>query len=188
MRMFNYTEALEGLIRQVVERVGELGHVDPERVLVACARSRDRGPIGAYGKIVPLRFAHGARERKVGRHVYEMPALTYRGREILYLVYVFMPRFGDLPYREGLETVVHELYHVSPRFDGDIRRFPGRSYAHGSSLKRFNAAVAALTERYLAAGEPTAASFLQSTTAELKQAYGPLVGRRVPLPRPVRKG
>ena len=186
--MFNYTEALEGLIREIVGRVEEFRSVEPERLLVACARSRDNGPTGAYGKIVPMRFAHGARERRIGRHTYEMPPLTYHGREILYLIYFFMPRFGDLPYREGLETVVHELYHISPRFDGDIRRFPGHSYAHGASQKRFNAAVSTLTERYLAAGEPAAAEFLQSTTAELRRAHGTLVGRRVPLPRPVRRG
>jgi hypothetical protein len=185
--MFNYTDALEGLIRQIVERVEELAHVDAERLLVACARSRDRGPVGAYAKIVPLRFAEGVMERRVGRHVYRMPALTYQGREILYLLYFYMPRFGDLPYREGLETVVHELYHVSPCFNGDIRRFPGRSYAHGTSQKRFDAAVAALTDRYLAAGEPTAAAFLQCTSAELRKVHGPLMGRRVPLPRPVRQ-
>lgn len=185
--MFNYTEALEHLIREIVGRVGEFRHVAPERLLVACSRSRDNGPVGAYAKIVPLRFECGARERRIGRHTYEMPPLTYRGREILYLIYFFMPRFGDLPYREGLETVVHELYHISPHFDGDIRRFPGRNYAHGVSQKRYNAAVAALTDRYLAAGEPTAADFLRSTTQELRRAHGTLMGRRVPLPKPVRK-
>jgi predicted metallopeptidase len=185
--MFNYTQALEELIREIIGRVGELQHVDPKRLLVACSRSRNNGPVGAYAKIVPLRFEDGARERRVGRHTYEMPALTHHGQEILYLLYFFMPRFGDLSYRQGLETVVHELYHVSPRFDGDIRRFPGRNYAHGSSQKRFNATVAALADRCLAAGEPSAAGFLHSSTVELKRAHGPLVGRRVPLPRPVRK-
>jgi predicted metallopeptidase len=186
--VFNYTEALESLIREIVERVADLGHVDPERLLVACSRSRDNGSVGAYAKIIPMRFKDGARERRVGRHAYQMPVLSYRGREILYLIYFFMPRFGDLPYREGLETVVHELYHIGPKFDGDIRRFPGRNYAHGSSQKRFNAAVAALTKRYLTPDEPAAADFLRHTTAELHRAHGPLMGRRVPLPKPVRKG
>src|SRR5437773_9279432 len=175
--MFNYTEALEGLIREIVGRVEEFRSIEPERLLVACARSRDDGPTGAYGKIVPMRFAHGARERRIGRHTYEMPPLTYRGREILYLIYFFMPRFGDLPFREGLETVVHELYHISPRFDGDIRRFPGRNYAHGSSQKRFNAAVAALTQRYLTPDEPATADFLRHTTTELSRVHGTLLRR-----------
>jgi predicted metallopeptidase len=186
--VFNYTEALEGLIAEIVGRVPELGHVDVERLLVACARSRDNGPVGSYAKIVPLRFEAGARERRIGRHMYEMPAINRNGLEILYLIYFYMPRFGDLPYRQGLETVVHELYHISPGFEGDIRRFPGRNYAHGASQKRFCAAVAALTERYLAAGEPAAAAFLLHNTAELRRAHGPLMGRRVTLPRPVRKG
>jgi predicted metallopeptidase len=185
--MFDYTGALEVLIREIVGRVGEFGHIDPDRVLMACARSRDNGPAGAYAKIVPMRFEAGARERRVGRHTWEMPALTHQGRELLYLIYFFMPRFGDLPYRQGLETVVHELYHINPRFDGDIRRFPGRNYAHGSSQKRFNATVARLTDEYLAAGEPAAARFLQMTTAELRQAQGSLVGRTVPLPKAVRR-
>src|SRR5437773_3188226 len=175
--MFNYTEALESLIREIVERVGEFAHVDPERLLVACSRSRDNGPVGSYAKIVPMRFKDGARERRIGRHTYQMPALTYRGQEILYLIYFFMPRFGDLPYYQGLETVVHELYHISPKFDGDIRRFPGRNYAHGSSQKRFNAAVAALTQRYLTPDEPATADFLRHTTTELSRVHGTLLRR-----------
>src|SRR5229473_199506 len=101
--MFNYTEALEGLIGEIVARVEAFRHVEPDRLLVACARSHGNGAIGAYAKIVPMRFAYGAQERRIGRHVYKMPALTHRSREILYLLYFFMPRFGDLPYQEGLE-------------------------------------------------------------------------------------
>jgi predicted metallopeptidase len=185
--MFNYTDAIEKLIREIVQRVDDLAHVDPDRLLVAWTRSRDNGPVGAYAKIIPLRFETGARERRIGRHTYEMPGLLYQGRELQYLLYFYMPRFGDLSYRQALETVVHELFHISPRFDGDIRRFPGRNFAHGSSQKRFEAAVTQLTERYLAGGEPTAAAFLHASTTELTRAHGSLIGRRLPLPRPVRK-
>src|SRR5687767_4130472 len=105
--MFNYTDALGNLIREITQRVEDLAHVDPERLLVAWTRSRDNGPVGAYAKIVPLRFEAGARERRIGRHTYEMPGLLYQGKELLYLLYFYMPRFADLPYRQALDTVVH---------------------------------------------------------------------------------
>ena len=44
--------------------------------------------------------------------------------------------------RERLLTLVHELYHISPRCDGDLRRFKGRNHAHGHSRKAYDAMLA----------------------------------------------
>ena len=38
----------------------------------------------------------------------------------------YLPRFCDQSLDEKLSTVMHELWHISPAFDGDIRRLPGR--------------------------------------------------------------
>jgi hypothetical protein len=113
-----------------------------------------------------------------------MPAVTHRGNDILYLIYFLVPRFLDLPLREKLITVCHELYHISPTFDGDLRRFPGRNYAHGSSRKKYNELVAGIVDEYLGLkGEENLHRFLSATTAELRQEHRALVARRMPAPR-----
>ena len=74
------------------------------------------------------------------------------GREMLYILNFYLPRFLDLPLAEKLDTVVHELWHVGPKFDGDLRRFGGRCFAHSGSQRNFDAHVAALTERVAGPG------------------------------------
>jgi hypothetical protein len=110
--------------------------------------------------------------------------------EILYLVYFLTPRFFNLPPREKLITVFHELYHISPAFDGDIRRFPGRNFAHGSSTKRYNTLMANLVDDYMAGLDKDALpSFLSSTMPELRASHRVILARRLRAPRmEVREG
>src|SRR5512146_1961825 len=154
MTTLNLTAALERLIADIVRRCDEFGHVEPSRVLVCVASTRGGGVHGTYAKIHPLRFEGGSRTQQLRRRrssiTIEMPTVTHRGVEMLYVVYFLVPRFLDLPFREKLITVFHELYHISPAFDGDIRRFPGKNYAHGSSTRKYNAYMAELVDAYLA--------------------------------------
>ncbi|WP_318258330.1 putative metallopeptidase [Geobacter anodireducens] len=136
MGVLNVTRELERLIAHVTGRVPELAHIDPTRLLVCISSTRGAGVRGTYARIHPLRFPGGARsvERRRGRHTWvsTMPTIVHRQVEILYIIYFLVPRFLDLSLREKLITVFHELYHISPAFDGDIRRFPGRNYAHAA--------------------------------------------------------
>jgi hypothetical protein len=106
------------------------------------------------------------------------------GREMLYILNFYLPRFLDLPLREKLETIVHELWHVSPRFDGDVRRFPGRCFAHGASQRKYDAQVARLVDRYLA-GNPQDAvcELLRLNYRELVARYGRVFGQRISTPK-----
>lgn len=185
---FDLTAALEELIAAVVSSSPQLGHVDPSRLLVSLSSTRSGGIGGAWARIHPLRFAGGSPVGSVrrGRKVYrvEMPHMVHDGREILYLIFFLVPRFLDLSLRDKMITVCHELLHISPAFDGDIRRFPGRTYAHGHSRKKFDEKAAALADAFLSlprAGELTA--FLDGGAAELRRRHGTIVGRRVPRPR-----
>ena len=67
-----------------------------------------------------------------------------KGQEFLYILTFYLPRFMDLSFREKLITVFHELWHISPQFDGDLRRHPGRCYAHTSSQKEYDAEMEVL--------------------------------------------
>lgn len=184
----NLTAALERLIADIVRRSEEFRHVDPERVLVCVASTRGSGVHGTYAKIHPLRFEGGSRTRVLRRRrssvTTEMPTIKHRGMEMLYVVYFLVPRFLDLPLREKLITVFHELYHISPAFDGDIRRFPGKNYAHGSSTRKYNAYMAELVDAYLAQlDDQDLIAFLEGNMAELRTRHKALVGRKMPAPK-----
>lgn len=183
----NLTAELERLIADIVLQVEEFRHIDPRRLLVCVNSSRD-SKNGAFAKIHPLRFAGGEGTREVrrgrSRIACIMPEVVHNGVAMLYVIYVTLPRFMDRPLRDKLVTIFHELYHISPAFDGDIRRFPGRNFAHGSSAKKYNLLMEQFVDRYLqlpANGERVA--FLDADMAGLRQRHRAIVGRKLPMPK-----
>ena len=88
-----------------------------------------------FASLTPLRFAGGQRHTLRRGRQWTLQRVCEDGREMLYILNFYLPRFLDLPLDEKLTTVVHELWHIGPRFDGDLRRFGGRCYAHSGSQK-----------------------------------------------------
>ncbi len=179
---------MERLIVDICLRLPEFQHIDPQRLLICVSRTKGDGIHGTYAKIHPLRFAGGSlsTSRQQGRRTVTctLPVIRHRGNEILYLIYFLFPRFFDLSEREKLITILHELYHISPNFDGDLRRFPGKNFAHGSSTKKYNARMAQLLDDYLAKWEdPLLIEFLKLDMAELKARHNSVVGRSYPIPK-----
>jgi predicted metallopeptidase len=184
----NLSAELERLIADIAGRVEEFSHIDPRRVLVCVSSTRNGGVHGTYAKIHPLRFEDGTRSKIIRRglrkYAYEMPAISHRGVEMLYVVYFLIPRFLNLPFREKLITLFHELFHISQKFNGDIRRFPGKNYAHGSSTKRYNANMAKLVDAYLEKHYPVdLTAFLEGDMTAIRERYKAIVGRKMAAPR-----
>ena len=110
--------------------------------------------------------------------------MTADGREVLYLVTFCLPRFLDRDFRDKLVTVFHELYHISPAFDGDLRRHPGRCTAHTGSQKKYDAHMDRLVGDYLkAGGDPARHAFLRLSFAQLCRRHGAVVGLHLPRPK-----
>jgi len=106
------------------------------------------------------------------------------GQEMLYLLTFYLPRFLDQSFQHKLTTVIHELWHISPRFDGDLRRFGGRCYAHSSSQRRYDAKVKQLADRWLALEPPASVyNFLCYPFRELVARYGKVCGVKIPVPK-----
>jgi predicted metallopeptidase len=188
MSTLNLTLELERLIAHITGQVGEFCHIDSRRVLVCVSSTRSGGVHGTYAKIHPLRFEDGTRcktiRRGVRKHDYEMPRITHRGVEMLYVVYFLVPRFLNLPFREKLITLFHELFHISAEFNGDIRRFPGKNYAHGSSTKKYNAYMGKLVDTYLGnLTDRSILSFLEGDMEEIRGRFKAIVGRKMAAPR-----
>jgi len=184
---FDFTLHMRRLCEDMVARLEPLGHIDMSRVAVGFAQTRRAGPFGMFASLTPLRFAGGQmhtfrRKRRWGlQRVYDP-----QGREMLYILNFYLPRFLDLPLREKLGTTLHELWHIGPKFDGDLRRHVGRCFAHGGSQKKYDARIASFLDRWLSLDPPeTVYGFLRSSFRELAAQPGRVYGRRVPAPKMV---
>jgi hypothetical protein len=166
-------------------RLAELRHIDLERVAISFRQARKRVRHGLFASLTPLRFAGGAATSIRGGRPYAVERLVdEQGREMLYLLSFYLPRFLDLDFREKLTTIVHELWHIGPRFDGDIRRHKGRCFAHSGSQKQYDAAMDRLAQRWLSLCPPEELwSFLTGTCDELLARHGRIIGVRIERPR-----
>ncbi|PLY06152.1 MAG: hypothetical protein C0624_04520 [Desulfuromonas sp.] len=172
--------------RALVATCEELAHINVDKLLFTFSRSRRPGRGGLLARITPLRGKAGSRqlERRNGRFLetWEYPEFKHEGREVLYLITLLLPRFFHLEPRERLTTLLHELWHISPACDGDIRRYPGARYAHGERHHGYDAQVEALTSRYLDGGKELPA-LLTLTPEEWQQGIFKISGLRIRRPR-----
>lgn len=174
---YNLTDDVALLVHLLVKRVERLAHIRPGQIVHGVSQARTRSRYGVYAQCHGLRFRHGAREQRTrDGQAWQWPVIKVRGQEILYYITYFLPRFLDQPPRERLHTLLHELYHVSPKFNGDLRRFPGRNEFHGSD---FDAVVDTILEEALPHVEPERFPFLVHSFDELVQRYGGVVGNKL---------
>ena len=180
----NLTELIQQNVQDLCARLPEFAHIDPRRVLICLARTRTKRPGGTFAKILPMRFAHGLPYKTHDGHIYTLPQIPTPHGEILYLIYIYFPRFFEQPFERRLLTLIHELYHIAPAFDGTIRRVGAG--AHGASRELFNARLEPLVARYLAAAPDEA--LLAPLRHDLKTLarQGTLVGRAMALPKAIR--
>ncbi|TWT88096.1 hypothetical protein Mal64_15680 [Pseudobythopirellula maris] len=188
MNGFDFTTAVAAVCRDMTRRVPELGHIDMDRVAVGFCQARKRGKYGVQATLTPMRFERGAETKRVRGRTYGCSRLfDAQGREQLYLLNFYLPRFQDGPLEEKLTTVVHELWHISAEFDGDLRRHAGRCYAHGSSQKKFDEHAARLAREWLAADPPPGLwAFLELSFDDLVAEHGTVRGARYRAPKLVR--
>ena len=182
---FDFTRHVRLLCEDMTARVEALRHIDMSRVAVSFTQTRSTARFGMYAALTPLRFAGGKPETtRRGRRFSMQRVHSTDGHEMLYILSLYLPRFLDLPFREKLTTVVHELWHISPHFNGDLRRFAGRCFAHGSSQKRYDAQVGRLVDCWLASGPPESLyRFLRYSFRELLARHGRVFGARIPAPK-----
>ncbi len=182
---FDFTLNVRRLCEDMVARLDQLRHVDMTRVAVSFSQTRRAGRQGMFALLTPLRFADGRMHTFRRRRRWGIQRLfDPDGREMLYILNFYLPRFLDLPFREKLSTVLHELWHIGPKFDGDVRRLGDRCYAHGSSQKQYDAHVEALLDRWLSLDPPEPLyGFLRFSFRELVARHGRVYGRKVPTPK-----
>jgi hypothetical protein len=181
---FDFTGRMRALCTDISNRCAALWHVQMPRVLVTFTPSRNRSRYGLQARLTPLRFRNGALTRRHAGTEYQVQRFFVNGSEMLYVLTFCLPRFLDQSFREKLVTVFHELYHVSPAFDGDLRRHPGRYAMHSHSKDEYDSQMEELVRGYLADHpDPQVYRFLRSNYRDLWHDHGGVTGVVVPRPK-----
>ncbi len=182
---FDFTLHMRRLCEDVTARLDQLRHIDMSRVAIGFSQARKATSHGMYASLTPMRFAGGRRHVVRGGKKWGVQRLHgSSGREMLYILTFYLPRFFELGFREKLATVFHELWHIGPAFDGDMRRFGGRCSVHGHSQQRYDAQAEKLVDGWLALEPPeSVCGVLRLNFQELLARHGHVFGRKIPVPK-----
>ena len=134
----NFNKTLRSLIRDIAAKMPEFGHVKPSRILVVAGEARR----ASRGTVKPLCFRGGKSMDRTGRR---KPVIRIRGKRMLYCITLRPLFFRGSTAQARVETVLHELFHLSRRFDGTLHS--GRR--HAVLGKAFSRKLKPLVRRYL---------------------------------------
>jgi len=181
---FDFTVAVRRLCEDIVQRLPALQHVRMDQVAVAFAQTRRSVSHGLQAKLTPLRFEEGALISRRGEREWSIQRYFQGDVEILYILTIYMPRFQQHCFREKMITIIHELYHISEKFNGDIRRLAGHYHVHSHSQSAYDAHMGQLVDAYLKQRPPAELMrFLHQSFDQLCGEFGSVVGLRVPIPK-----
>ena len=183
-RPFHFSQAMHRLCADIALRCPLFHSFDLNRILFGFSQARKGQTHGLQARVTPMRFANGESVRWIRGKSYRVQQYQYEGREILYLVTFCLPRFLDRSFEDKLITIFHELYHIDPRFNGDLRRHQGRYAFHTASQKEYDRGMAELAREYLSIGAaPQLYDFLRLTFEQLHSRHGLIVANRFPRPK-----
>jgi predicted metallopeptidase len=181
---FDFCGHVRRLCCGIVARCRELKHIDVSRLLFCMTQARTGRVHGLQARVTPLRFRAGALRRRRHGIPYQVQRYILDGREMLYLVTFCLPRFLDQEFDGKFVTLFHELYHISPDFDGDLRRHEGRCQIHSHSKKGYDRHMADLAREYLAGGaEADLHAFLRLNFTQLAHRHGSVEAAVLPRPK-----
>ncbi|HWL11167.1 MAG TPA: hypothetical protein VNQ76_22350 [Planctomicrobium sp.] len=181
---FDFTKAILALCHDVTDRHEAFAHIDMSRVAVCFSQTRSRVLHGLQAKLTPMRFEGGSLECQRRGRAWTVQRLYVEKREMYYILTFYLPRFLDQSFSEKFVTILHELYHISPKFDGDIRRFDGRYHVHSASQKEYDGQMDVYAREYLSCRPPAELyEFLKHDFRSLFRLHGGVVGMRVPIPK-----
>ena len=93
-----------------------------QRVAVTFSQTRKQVSHGLYASMTPMRFEGGSLQDNSEEQHYTVQRLfDDNGCEMMYILRFYLPRFMEESFQEKLVTIFHELWHISPDFNGDLR-------------------------------------------------------------------
>ncbi|MBI3410121.1 MAG: hypothetical protein HY040_17400 [Planctomycetes bacterium] len=183
-RPFDFTRHVRRLLEDIVARCDHFAHIQLERVLIGAFGARTNGVHGVQARVTPLRFAGGqlVRQRR-GCH-FQVQRYFLGDLEFLYLMSFCLPRFLNQDFDSKFITLFHELHHIGPEFNGDLRRHHGRYHVHTGSRKHYDRLMADLARTYLAGKpNPDLHAFIRLNFCQLHDKHGAVHGVVVPRPK-----
>lgn len=181
---FDFTAQMESLCRDITARIPSFCHVDMDRVVVSFSQTRRAHRWGFQAKLTPMRFEEGSLTTQKKGSQWTVQRVYHEGREMLYILTFYLPRFQNQPFKEKLVTVFHELFHIHPEFNGDLRRLEGHFHIHSRSQKGYDLQMAEFARQYLALGPPEQlVAFLRPNFRQLVRKHGSVVGLQVSIPK-----
>ena len=129
----NATLLCRRVVADMVRRLPELSHIDAARILFVSGEARR----ASRATIRPL----GGRERA---------RISLKGQRALYCVTLRPKFFRASTPEQRVSTLLHELLHIAPGFDGQLDPDRRHSKMQGG---RFEALLQPLVKRYLAEGD-----------------------------------
>ncbi len=109
----DFTHAVRALLEHVARTVPEFAHLEPARIVVVAGEARR----ASRGTVKPLCFPGGRRTDSLGR---KKPLVKVHGKRMLYSITLRPLFFRRSTVRQRVATVLHELFHISPQFDGTL--------------------------------------------------------------------
>ena len=183
-RPFDFSERVRQLCADIVARCDELHHVDVSRLLFVATQTRNGRTRGLQARVTPLRCREGRLTRQHGGATYQVQRYFVDGREMLYIITFYLPRFLNQDLEDKFVTLFHELYHISPAFNGDLRRDGGRCAIHSPGKYGYDLYMADLARAYLDRGaDPALYAFLRLNFAQLEHRHGQVQAIMLPRPR-----
>jgi len=181
---FDFCSAVRRLCETIHEHSESFRHIDVSRMLFAVSQARNGRIHGLQARVTPMRFAGAKLTHRVHGTEYLVQRFRYEGREVLYVMTFCLPRFLNQEFDEKVVTLFHELYHISPAFDGDLRRHGGRYQVHTHSQKHYDDQMGHLARDYLRGGaDPNLHAFLRLNFAQLRHRHGSVLGVNLPRPK-----
>lgn len=181
---FNFSDHLHRLCGDIAARYEPLQHIDVSRMIFTFTQARNVRFHGLQAKVTPLRFHRGGLTRLHRGIPYQVQQFFHERREILYIVTFCLPRFLNRDFVDKFVTIFHELFHIGPAFDGDLRRHEGRYAVHTASQKHYDEEMALMAREYLQSGaDPRLHDFLRLNFSQLCHRHGSVIGHVTPRPK-----
>lgn len=181
---FHFCVAIQRLVMDIAIRCPEFRHLQAPRILVSFTQARGKQPHGLQARVTPLRFANGALVQTRRGVPFQIQRYFLGDHEFLYLMTFCLPRFLEQDFDQKVITLFHELYHIGPAFDGDLRRHEGRYHVHSHSKRGYDENMVEFAREYLAKKpDPNLFAFLRLSFAQLQERHGSVVGVVVPRPK-----
>jgi predicted metallopeptidase len=181
---FDFCRAVADVLSDICRHVTEFSAFDSRRILIGFLQARHARGHGLQARVTPLRFHGGQLVRTARGRLFQVQRFIVADVEMLYVMTFCLPRFLDQSFDQKMVTLFHELFHIGPNFDGDLRRHPGRCSMHTSSKNAYDEHMAQLARNYLAGGaNPQLHGFLRLSYAQLRARHSRVVAVKLPRPK-----